>query len=264
MFVTAAVWPVCHSLESYIAVFCIHCFSIPASYFILSLSSTHSYYAIPVTLCVLCNSGHAVLLDDGICPFPPQFQLQVVRPFESEYTSFLGADQFRTEWYMSLRYKVSDLQATVFRNFHGPGQMNMTAAYHMMNATAQMMQNLTSSAAAGYQPMAEMDSMSPADQGMGEPAEMAQYGQQRYWPEHQDGAVSWGGYASRRGDLDNEVGVEQDAELFEAQKFRIDQKMKIYERMEQMYDRYGVCGPMERSRYQFTHIEISIFVFMIA
>ena len=215
-------------------------------------------------------------------PFPLQFQLQVIRPFASEYTDFLNADQFKTEWYMSLRYKVSDLQASVFRKFQGPGRMNMTAAMNMMDTTAQMMQNMTAAAATGYQMMSEdMSSMSSAEQqgGMAEmaaaPMEMAgmeaagmetagmpQYGQysgdtERYWSEyghhHQTGnAVPWNGYVNRQGEIDNSVEVEPDTELFEAQKFRIDQKMKIYERMEQMYKRWAAGATRKTYIYALT------------
>ncbi|KAF0297312.1 Lachesin [Amphibalanus amphitrite] len=180
-----------------------------------------------------------------------RFQLQVIRPFAQEYTDFLGSDQFKTEWYMSLRYKVSDLQANVFRHFQGPGRVNMTAAYHLMNATAHMMQNLTSpmTAAEDYPPMAPAGEVMSAMEQEGQGAGMAQYGQyspERYWDDYysyQGGrATPWDGYASRQGEVANEVGVEPDSELFEAQKFRIDQKMKIYQRMEKMYGRQGQDG----------------------
>lgn len=70
-----------------------------------------------------------------------------MRPFSDDLTQFLRADQFKTEWYGSIRYKVFDLKTTVFRKFQGPGKMNMTSAYSMLNTTAHALWNATSAAA---------------------------------------------------------------------------------------------------------------------
>ena len=49
--------------------------------------------------------------------------------------------------------------------------------------------------------------------------------------------MPWDGQVNRQGEIENRVGVEQDEELLGAQKFRIEQKMKVFERMEQVYKR---------------------------
>ena len=167
--------------------------------------------------------------------------MQVVRPFEDEITDFFSSDEFKTEWYMSMRYKLTDLAASVSRSLQSPWQLNMEAAQNMVNTTAQLVQNMT----AGFQTMdGGVSSMSSAAQ-QGQTAQPAQYSQygpatERHWTEygqHTGNAVPWDGQVNRQGEIENRVGVEQDEELLSAQKFRIEQKMKVFERMEQMYKR---------------------------
>ena len=195
-----------------------------------------------------------------------QFQLQVVTPF-NEVLDALNADDFRSEWYLSIRYRVQDIQASVFRSLNGGEGENMDTmdmdmmGMDMMNATAMMMMQGAAAAAGatqmgaamgvmgemGAQIGAQMRGMSAAEmQPMQAPSKTVQaptttqYGgsQQRIWPGHAyNGDHYWQNRIDRQGELDNEVGVARSADLIDAQKFRVDQKIKIYERLEQVYKR---------------------------